>query len=381
MTIASQSVHMSQLHLDVLSAQSGDQKAFARLVNSTRNTVTSIALAIVKDIDGSEDVAQQVYIDIWHGLNKLKNHLSFMPWVRQITRYKAYNFLRDNKVKQKVSCDSEHELIVDFLKTDDTPASEHLREQQSVIVKSLIEQLPDDSREMILLYYREDCSTQQVAELLDVSDALVRKKISRARQTIKKQWLERYGEVLLSTAPTFGFTALIISAATGSSPATASVLATSMASGKSTLLSKLLALMGGAMIGAALGALAVEWSSRLALKKLSEQQAKQTLKTYRTQTIAWIMVFGLLLAVAYEFTTGWIAPTITYILFTIGLYLLLRRTIKHLDYYIFANKSLTEKQQRQRRIDKFCGFWGTIGGCLVGFIGLIIGLIGSGRLS
>lgn len=375
------SLNISQLHNDVSFAQQGDHKAFARLVDATRNTVTSIALSIVKDIDCSEDVAQQVYIDIWHGINKLQNKLSFLPWLRQITRYKAYNYLRDNKVQQKVSLDSDQPWIEDFLKADNCTESHHMIEQQSVIIKSLIEQLPEDSREMILLYYREEKSTKQVAKLLEVSDDLVRKKLSRARVIIKQQWLDRYGEVLLSTAPTLGFTAMIVGAATGSSPAAATAIATSAVGTKASFLPKFLVLMSGAMLGALIGAIAVVWSSNIAIKQLDEAEAKQTFKDYRNQTIAWVILFGLLLTLAYSLTEGWIAPVATYTIFSLGLYKLIRRSVIYLDTHVYGNKFLTEKQQRQRRIDNFCGFWGTLGGCLTGFIGLIIGLVASGRLS
>lgn len=48
---------------DVIAAQSGDIKAFERLINASKNTVSAIALGIVKDMDASEDVAQKVFIN------------------------------------------------------------------------------------------------------------------------------------------------------------------------------------------------------------------------------------------------------------------------------------------------------------------------------
>ena len=66
---------------------------------------------------------------------------------------------------------------------------------------ALIDGLPEDSREIVLLYYREEQSSQQVAELLGLSDANVRKKLSRVRELLKDQLLSRYGNLLLSTAP------------------------------------------------------------------------------------------------------------------------------------------------------------------------------------
>jgi RNA polymerase sigma factor (sigma-70 family) len=79
---------------DVAAAARGDQQAFARLVDVTRNTVTSITLAILRDIDLSRDVAQDVYLMVWRDLRKLRDPASFLPWLRQLTRNRAHQALR-----------------------------------------------------------------------------------------------------------------------------------------------------------------------------------------------------------------------------------------------------------------------------------------------
>ncbi|NQY65139.1 MAG: hypothetical protein HRT38_15720 [Alteromonadaceae bacterium] len=53
-------------------------------------------------MDNSDEVAQQIFICLWQNLNKLKDNVSFLPWLRQTTRYTAYNFLRDSKVDRKI---------------------------------------------------------------------------------------------------------------------------------------------------------------------------------------------------------------------------------------------------------------------------------------
>ena len=64
---------------DVLAATAGDRSAFERLIASCRHTVTGIALAIVKDLDASEEVAQEVFIYIWQQLGTLREPASFYP--------------------------------------------------------------------------------------------------------------------------------------------------------------------------------------------------------------------------------------------------------------------------------------------------------------
>ena len=73
-----------QTHLPA--ASQGDQQAYGRIVQGCQNTVTSIALAIVRDVPASEDIAQEAFISAWQQLKKLNNTASFLPWLRQITR-------------------------------------------------------------------------------------------------------------------------------------------------------------------------------------------------------------------------------------------------------------------------------------------------------
>src|SRR5581483_11882536 len=82
------------IHADVLAAQRGDQQAFARLVGTTCALVSSIALAIVRDPDLSRDVAQDVFLSAWRDIAKLRDPASFLPWLRQTTRHRAYHILR-----------------------------------------------------------------------------------------------------------------------------------------------------------------------------------------------------------------------------------------------------------------------------------------------
>ena len=82
---------------DVMAAAGGDALAYARLVEQHQNLVSSIALAQVRDVAASEDVAQEVFLLAWAGLPRLRNPRSFLPWLRQLTRNRAVEFLRAHR--------------------------------------------------------------------------------------------------------------------------------------------------------------------------------------------------------------------------------------------------------------------------------------------
>jgi len=373
-------IQQQGLFNDVELAQSGDQQAFGRLITQTRNLVSSIALSIVRDLDNSEDVAQQVYIGAWQNMSELKNTSSFLPWLRQMTRYKALNFLRDNKTRQKVAGEEADLILAQFCDPQHDIDSSMQREQSNVILQDFINQLPFESREIVLLYYREEQSSRQVARLLEQSEANIRKKLSRVRQLLHEQVLRKHGRLLLSTAPILGFSSLVLGAITTSTPAAAAVISSAAVNSQSGILHKLGLLLGGSMIGAFIAVLAVRLSMVPVLKKITNEQVIQQVLTYRKTMTIWIILSGILLTVGYEFTRGWWGPVTAYVIFAWGLIYQVRKVQKVVVRQMYPQPCANPKEERLRRMQRLCVFWGSLLGVLMGFMGLIIGLSSSGRL-
>lgn len=361
-----------QLLPDVSAAQQGDISAFGRLVARCQRSVSSIALAIVKDLDASEDITQQVFIYIWQQLNTLQNPASFLPWVRQITRYRAFNYLRDNKIATRVSADEAETLLADFA-SDSDMASELEQAQQNQIMANFISQLPEDSREIVLLFYREEQNSQQVAELLGLTEANVRKKLQRVRERLKEQLLAKYGRLILTTAPGLGLTTAICGALTSISPPLAAATVTASAS-QSSGIGKLAMLLGGAMLGALAGVVGVIAGMRQPIKRAGSAAEKQQLITLRNRTIAWVLACGLLLTASYELTKGAWGPLSAFTLFIGGL------LWSNYRGWQLMTPQLTQQGEAAYRKKKLWCICGLLLGYGAGFAGLIVGLSNSGRL-
>ncbi|MEP2651042.1 MAG: sigma-70 family RNA polymerase sigma factor [Paraglaciecola sp.] len=369
------------LNHDVSLAQGSDQQAFSRLIKHTQNLVSSIALSIVKDLDHSEDVTQQVYIGAWQNITELKNGDSFLPWLRQMTRYKALNFLRDNKVRQKIEGEEADQILAQFCDPKLAIDDNIQRAQSNLIIQNFIDKLPDESRELVLLYYREEQSSQQVARLLELSEANVRKKLSRVRQLLQKQIMGKYGRLLLSTAPAAGLSGLILGAITTSSPVAAATISSISASSKTGVLQKIGLLLGGSMIGAFFAIIAIRLSTKPLLKKATSDEAKQQILRYRRNITIWIIFSAVLLTIGYEFTTGWWGPVSAFSIFAAGILFHTNKMQTLIAQQTLAEPSIDTKEISHQKFQALCGFWGKYLGLFSGFSGLIYGLVASGRLS
>lgn len=211
------------LQTELPAARKGCTQSYGRIVLGCQNTVTAIALAITRDVQASEDIAQEAFIKAWQQLNQLNNSASFLPWLRQITRNLARDWLRANRNRP---LSGEAAEIAIGMAADPAPdAAEAItRVEEELAAAEIISALPEDSREALLLYYREGQSSQQVALLLGLSDAAVRKRLSRARASVRDELLKRFGEFARSSAPGSAFAALVCSTVMLAAPGTASAI-------------------------------------------------------------------------------------------------------------------------------------------------------------
>lgn len=235
---------------DFLLAREGDETAFRRLVDDSANTVCSIALAIVRNVQASEDVAQEVFLAAWGNLRKLRNPSSFLPWLRQVTRNQAHLWRREHA--REVLDDASLAAAVD---ARPSPSDRVLADEEQRVLAEVLEQLPDEAREVLILYYREDSSARQVADLLGISEPAVRQRLSRSRALLREQMLERFASTVSRTAPGLAFAGAVAGALTFAAPAASAAVAASTSSkvvgatfAKATLLGGLLG-WAGVMMG------------------------------------------------------------------------------------------------------------------------------------
>lgn len=344
-------------------AKTGDRSAFARLVESTQNLVTSVALGIVNDVRASEDIAQEAYVQTWQKLSQLQRSKSFLPWLRQITRHCALQWLEKEKHNHGHR-QQPLEPNLETLVSDQYPDRELDQHQRQQILTAALAQLPDDTRDIVVLYYREQQSTQHVAELLGLQPATIRQRLSRARQQLETDLLRRVGKAALLSAPALSVTTILSSAAMlASPPAVAASSASTVASMSGV--GKWLAFIGVTAIGL-LGALAGLFiGSQQAQKHARSAAAKEHLVTLRNRAAWFLLVVGGVFFASYQFDPSWVTPTISYTVLVIGVAYYQRRV----QHYVNVPAS--------KRWTCYVGVVFGFGGGLAGLIG---GFIASGRI-
>jgi RNA polymerase sigma factor (sigma-70 family) len=203
----------------VAAAAAGDRDAFTRLVDASSGMVSSIALAILRDADQSRDVAQEVFLAAWTGLRRLRNPASFLPWLRETTRHRAYDALRSRGRARRTLADAGDDEALAAIADPRPDASRVLlQDEERLLLQQGLDALPDETREVLVLFYREERSARQVAALLEISEEAVRQRLSRARAALRADVLDRLGRTLQRTTPSRAFTGAVLLALPAAAP-------------------------------------------------------------------------------------------------------------------------------------------------------------------
>ena len=368
---------------NVLAAQRGDRQAFTRLVETTCTLVSSIALAIVRDPDLSRDIAQDVFLSAWRDIGKLREPTSFLPWLRQVTRNRAYHVLRGLRRGTRRSAESNSDDVLESVVDPRPDAHQRLVSLETRrLVAGTIERLPVDAREVVTLYYREGRSITQVAALLGLSEPAVRQRLSRARARLRDDLLERAGDEFRASAPGGAFVAGVAAALTVGAPA-ASVAATMGTTGLKTgnLLAKIAVFFGGAGMGAAGGVAGVVLGLRLVSRQARDEEERKGIRYVQMVAIAVVIAAAFGMPLARRLTHTYWATVVVFaalitslvVIYEVWLPRILRR---RLEAEMREDPVSASRRRRQERMWRIVG-WG--GGILLGTVGLITGLLMSSR--
>lgn len=150
--------------------QEGNEKAFEKLLKKYEKRVYSYILKMVKDRDLAHDIFQDAFIKVILTLKKGKyiEEGKFLPWVMSITHNLVIDYFRKNSkmrfIEKKKFKDNKEYTIFDFLQLEEnTIEDEFILEQIYKDLRSLIELLPEDQREIVKLRHFVGMSFKDIA--------------------------------------------------------------------------------------------------------------------------------------------------------------------------------------------------------------------------
>jgi RNA polymerase sigma-70 factor (ECF subfamily) len=149
----------------------GDENALAALINRHQSKIYGFIYSKVTDRDISDDIFQDTFIKVIKTLksNSYNEEGKFLPWVMRISHNLIVDHFRRNK-KMPMFRETE-EFSIFSIMTDNSPNVENriITEQVENDLQRLIEELPEDQKEVLQMRIYQDLSFKEIADLTGVS--------------------------------------------------------------------------------------------------------------------------------------------------------------------------------------------------------------------
>lgn len=180
----------------------GDKAAFSWLVNRYSDMVYSIAFKLLKNTADAEDMAQEVFISAYQSIKDYRGSSKFSTWLYRIAFNKCISKLR--KSTHEVFTDNELHLenwgrhTTDSIVNWDSGQIHGLSDEDEKvgILEKVIRQLSDDEQLLIMLYYFEEQSIEEISAITSISVSNVKVKLYRIRKKMKEM-IERIDKKIL----------------------------------------------------------------------------------------------------------------------------------------------------------------------------------------
>jgi RNA polymerase sigma-70 factor (ECF subfamily) len=163
-------------------ARQGDEDAFTILVETYQTPVYNLCYRMLGESGAAEDAAQETFWRAWQNLNRYDPQRSFITWLLSI----AAHFCIDQQRKRKLSI-FELDEYPDFdISNPHEPTPEKvvtLNEEDSAL-HHLINQLGPQDRAAVILKYWNDCSEEEISQMLSLTVSAVKSRLHRARKQL-----------------------------------------------------------------------------------------------------------------------------------------------------------------------------------------------------
>lgn len=164
--------------------KAGNPEAFERLINSVKTKLYKTGMAILKNDDDTCDAIQETLLSAYKNIGSLQNEEYFATWITRILINKCYDIIRKNK---KIT------TINKELEVSENASYYDVYSEESSVERTL-NMIDSDLKVVAVLYYYDDFSVKEIAEIINIPEGTVKSRLSRAREKMYEILKKEEGE-------------------------------------------------------------------------------------------------------------------------------------------------------------------------------------------
>jgi RNA polymerase sigma-70 factor (ECF subfamily) len=166
-------------------ARSGDATAFAALVRRHQSMVFSLALHMLRSRPAAEDLAQDVFLELYRSLPRLESGAHATSWLRKVTSHRCIDEIRRRQHRPEFQVDELPERGM-------APVAREVFLEDRV--QRLLADLPPRARMVVVLRFQEELEPSEIADALDMPVNTVKSHLRRSLAVLRAKLTTQGGQ-------------------------------------------------------------------------------------------------------------------------------------------------------------------------------------------
>ncbi|MFW5699828.1 MAG: RNA polymerase sigma factor [Bacteroidota bacterium] len=174
-----------------------DREAFRMLVEQYQVRIRNTCFGFVRNKEDAEDVAQEVFIEVYRSIHKFREDAKLSTWIYRIAVNKSLNFIRSKKrsiwglLFQNRKLENSAEVPEEIITEEAGPLEKMEKEEDLQLLQESLEALPENQKIAYVLHKIEELPYKEIANVMDVSLSSVESLIFRANKNMKSRLFKK----------------------------------------------------------------------------------------------------------------------------------------------------------------------------------------------
>lgn len=160
----------------------GDTSAFGYFVDQYQDLAVTIAFRLCRNRQDAEDIVQNAFVKAFHNLHTFRATSKFSTWFYRIVYNTAITEVRSRKMTYDVDNMQLAETSDTFVDWGAIQTIE--RKERESMLESAMQKMPPDESLLLSLYYLEENSVKEIADIVGLTDSNIKVKLHRARKRL-----------------------------------------------------------------------------------------------------------------------------------------------------------------------------------------------------
>tara|TARA_B100000941_G_C28390842_1_gene492584 strand:- start:328 stop:936 length:609 start_codon:yes stop_codon:yes gene_type:complete len=172
-----------------LAITKNDQNAYSEIMKSYKNSIYFTILKMIKNRDDAEDLTIEAFSKAFKNLHKFKKEFTFSTWLFRIATNNTIDFIRKKKlattsIHTSLKDEAGQNIELDIKDSNLNPNEITIKNEKIIIVRQLVNKLPEKYQNLVKLRYFEELSYKEIAHKTNSPLGTIKAQLFRARDLL-----------------------------------------------------------------------------------------------------------------------------------------------------------------------------------------------------